>query len=349
MPVIADFGQADGKPVHSIRLGGESGLALTLTTLGARLTELWAPDRQGTRADIVLGHDSAADYLTQKGYLGATCGRFANRIAGGRLPLDGRTWQLDTNEGPNQLHGGTRGYDRAVWQLEEASDSHATFTHLSPNGDMGFPGEVALSCSYRLLGPLRLLIEMTATTTAPTVVSLAHHSYYNLAGQGAGDILGHVLQVHARHYLPVDAALIPTGAVLPVAGTPFDLIHPRPIGANLPGPGGFDHCLCLSAPLEEVAGLALRPCLTLAEPASGRRLRLWTNQVGLQVYTGAHFDETLGKSGARYGRFAGVALETQGFPDAPNQPQFPSARLAPGETYRHLMLLDLTPGEPGPG
>lgn len=209
---------------------------------------------------------------------------------------------------------------------------------------MGFPGTLTATCTYRLDGRC-LWIEMTATTDAPTVVNLAHHSYFNLAGQGSGDVLGQHLQIDARHYLPVDAANIPSGAVLPVAHTAFDFTASRPIGQVLPGPGGFDHCFCLAAPLAETDGVLLRPCATLLDEASGRRLRLATNAEGVQVYTGAHFAGTPGKSGAAYGRFAGVALETQGFPDAPNHPQFPSTRLNPGESYRHLMRLDFAPVE----
>ena len=342
MAQIDSFGDIDGHPVHSLTLTGDSGLRLTLLTLGARLAQLWVPDRAGALADVVLGHDTLQDYRTQGGYLGATCGRFANRIAGAQFPLDGAQVQLDRNEGANQLHGGTHGFDAALWAIAEHSATHAIFTHTSPAGDMGFPGTLHATCTYRLDGP-RVLIQMTATTDAPTLVNLAHHSYFNLAGQGAGDVMGHSLQIAARHYLPVDAANIPTGAVLPVAGTDFDFTQARPIGQALPGPGGFDHCFCLCDPLAAIDGHLLRPCATLADPASGRRLRLSTNAVGLQVYTGAHFAGSPGKAGAAYHRFAGVALETQGFPDAPNHPHFPSSRLDPGQTYRHLMLCDFTP------
>jgi aldose 1-epimerase len=190
---------------------------------------------------------------------------------------------------------------------------------------------------------MRLMIEMVATTDAPTIVNLAHHSYFNLAGHGAGDILDHVLEVAASNYLPVDTSNIPTGEIAPVAGTAFDLRRPRPIGQSFPGPGGFDHCFCLDAAPERIAGEELHFCAALSHPATGRSLRVWTNAPGLQVYTGAHFDGSPGKAGARYPRFAGVALETEGYPDAPNRPAFPSVRLDPGQTYRHLMLLDFSP------
>ncbi|OYW60674.1 MAG: hypothetical protein B7Z31_03845 [Rhodobacterales bacterium 12-65-15] len=326
-----------------ITLAAPGGLSLSLSRYGARLIRLYAPDRQGALADVVLGHDDMTEYGSDHGYLGATCGRFANRIAAGRFTLDGRAVQLDCNEGGNQLHGGTRGFDKAMWEVAGQGPDQVSFRHTSPEGDMGYPGAVTVTCRYRIDG-LHLWIEMTATTTAPTVVNLAHHSYWNLAGQGVGDVLGHQLQLDAAHYLPVDAAKLPTGAVLPVAGTAFDFTTRRRIGDRMPGPDGFDHCFCLKGPMEAVADQLLRPAATLLDPASGRRLRLATNQVGVQLYTGAHFDGSVpGKEGTRYGRFAGVALETQAFPDSPNRPQFPATRLNPGEVYRHVMLLDFTP------
>jgi len=326
-----------------ITIAVPNGLSLTLSSYGARLIRLYAPDRQGALADVVLGHDDMAEYRADHGYLGATCGRFANRIAGGTFALDGWQVTLDRNEGENQLHGGTRGFDKAVWDIVDKTADHVSFRLVSPDGDMGYPGEVTVTSSYRIDG-LRLWIEMSATTTAPTVLNLAHHSYYNLGGPGSGDVMEHQLQLHAAHYLPVDEAKLPTGAILPVQGTAFNLTSPRRIGADLPGPDGFDHCYCLEEPMQQGEVEPLRPCATLSHPPSGRSLRLFTNQVGVQLYTGAHFDGTVpGKGGGRYGRFAGVALETQGYPDSPNQPQFPSTRLDPGEVYRHVMLLDFTP------
>lgn len=340
------FGTLDGKAVHLVTLTSDAGLRLRLTTLGARLVELWVPDRTGTVADVVLGHDRLDDYLTQGGYLGATCGRVANRIAQGQFWLDGVKHQVQRNEGDNQLHGGPHGWDRALWDIASKSDRHVTFAHHSPDGDMGFPGTVQAQCTYRIDG-LRLSVEMTATTDTTTVVNMVHHSYFNLAGQGAGSVMDHQLQIVANHYLPVDAANIPTGAILPVADTAFDFRTPRPSRHSLPGSAGFDHCFCLSAPLTLDTGLncptLLRPCARLTDPSSGRSLAVWTNQPGVQVYTGAHLAGTPGKAGAVYNRFAGVALETQGFPDSPNHPQFPSVRLDSGQVYRHLMVMDFTP------
>ncbi len=337
MATITPIGRIDGAEVHQATLAA-NGLRVGLLTWGARLAELWVPDPAGALADIVLGHDTPEDWQTHGTYLGATCGRYANRIAGGRFTLDGRTLQLDRNEGPNSLHGGTQGFDRKHWSIDSHSDSHVTFTTTSPAGEMGFPGTLHARTTYRIDGPA-LLIELEATTDAPTIVNLVNHAYFNLAGQGAGDILGHQLQVEASHYLPVGEGLIPTGEVRSVAGTAFDFRQPRPIGARLPGPNAFDHNLCLSSP---IGADGLRPCLTATDPASCRRMQLSTTEPGVQLYTGAHFDGP-GKRGVHYPRFAGFAVETQRFPDSPNNPQFPSARLDPGQTYRHVMRFDFTP------
>ena len=338
MARITTIGQIGGADVHQATLEA-NGLKVTLLTWGARLAELWVPDAKGILADIVLGHDTLDDWQTHGKYLGATCGRYANRIAGGRFTLDGRTIQLDRNEGANTLHGGSQGFDLKIWRIDSHSDTHVTFATTSPDGEMGFPGSLHARTTYRIDGPT-LTIEMTATTDAPTIVNLVNHAYFNLAGQGAGDIMGQHLQVDADRYLPVDAQLIPTGEIVPVGRTAFDFRQIRPIGARLPGPKAFDHNLCLSAPFGPDG---LRPCLTATDPASGRSLKLTTTEPGVQLYTGAHFDGP-GKQGAHYPQFAGFAAETQRFPDSPNNPPFPSARLNPGETYRHVMRFDFTPG-----
>ena len=337
MARITDIGQIDGQQVRQATLEA-GGLKAVLLTWGARLAELWVPDRKGNQADIVLGHDNPKDWETHGTYLGATCGRYGNRIAGGSFTLDGKTVQLDQNEGPKTLHGGTQGFDRKTWEIADHSDTHVTFALTSPDGDMGFPGTLQARTTYRIDGQT-LTVEMTATTDAPTVVNLVNHAYFNLAGQGAGDIMGQHLQIDAAHYTPVDDQLIPTGEIRAVAGTAFDFRQTRPIGAQLPDPKAFDHNLCLSAP---TGPDGLRLCLTATDPASGRRMRLSTNQPGVQLYTGAHFDGP-GKQGAHYPRFAGFAAETQRFPDSPNNPQFPQATLNPGETYRHVMRFDFTP------
>jgi aldose 1-epimerase len=339
MAEIATLGQIGGTDVRSATLSGPAGLRVVLLTYGARLAQLWVPDRAGVLADIVLGHDTLEDWETQGGYLGATCGRYSNRIADGRFLLDGHPVQVDQNEGAQHLHGGLHGFDRKHWQIDSHSDVHVTFSTTSAAGEMGYPGALAAKVTYRIEG-LGLEIEMTAETDAPTVVNMVNHAYFNMAGQGSGDVLSQNLQIDAGFYLPVDDRLIPTGEVLSVTGTSFDFRSPRPIGAMLPVADGFDHNLCLSAPVD---GNGLRPCLEAVDPASGRGMRLATSEPGVQLYTGAHFEDTPGKAGARYPRFAGFAAETQRFPDSPNQPHFPSARLQPGQTYLHRMQFDFTP------
>ncbi|MCX7288707.1 MAG: galactose mutarotase [Rhodobacterales bacterium] len=341
MPDITSFGQIGDTPVNAVTLTSAAGLRLTLISLGARLTELWVPDHGGTPADIVLGHDTLQDYLTQGGYLGATCGRYSNRIAGGRFVLDGQPVNLDRNEGDQHLHGGAAGFDLKVWDIESRSASHVTFCATSADGEMGFPGAAACRVTYRING-LTLEIEMEAEADAPTVINMVNHAYFNLAGHGSGDVLAQHLQVDAGFYLPVDERLIPTGEVVSVEGTAFDFRRSRPIGARMPGSGGFDHTLCLSWPL---GADGLRPCLEAVDPASGRRMRMASSEPGVQLYTGAHFNGGPGKSGTRHARFAGFAVETQRFPDSPNRPHFPSARLDPGQIYRHRMKFDFSPAE----
>ena len=333
------IGQLHGQDVQRITLSGENGLRVAILTNGARLAELWVPDRKAQLADIVLGFDKLTDWQDQGGYLGATCGRYSNRVADGRFSLDGRPIQLDQNEGQQHLHGGRSGLDTKLWQIADHSDRHVTLASQSPDGEMGYPGALTARVTYRVQG-LGLSIEMEATTDAPTVVNLVNHAYFNLAGHSSGDVLGQRLQVDAAFYLPVDERLIPTGEVRDVSGTPFDFRVARAIGAEMPGPGGFDHNLCLSSPTD-AAGL--RSCLSAEDPVSGRRMRVSTTEPGLQLYTGAHFDGTHGKAGARYPRFAGFAAETQRFPNSPNSPHFPSARLEPGQIYRHVMMFDFTP------
>ncbi len=339
MAKITALGQIGGTDVQSVTLTGSGGLRIVVLTYGARLAQLWVPDRSGVLADIVLGHDRLDDLAGQGGYLGATCGRYSNRIASGQFILDGQPVQVDQNEGAQHLHGGVQGFDRKHWRIDSQSDTHVTLSTSAADGEMGYPGALKAQVTYRLAGAA-LTIEMTAHTDAPTVINLVNHAYFNLAGQGSGDVLAQHLQVEAGFYLPVDDRLIPTGEVLSVIGTAFDFRTPRAIGAQMPGPDGFDHNLCLSAPLD---ANGLRPCLEAVDPSSGRRMRLATTEPGVQLYTGAHFDGTPGKSGARYRRFAGFAVETQRFPDSPNRPHFPVADLRPGQIYCHQMQLDFTP------
>jgi aldose 1-epimerase len=339
MAQLESLGQIDGIDVQRITLTGADGFRAELLTYGARLAGLWVPDRNGTLADVVLGCDSLTDWRDVGRYMGATCGRYANRIANGRFVLDGHEVQLDCNEGRQHLHGGRAGFDVGHWRVEEHSESQAVLAIASPDGDMGFPGALTARVTYRIEG-LRLVIVMEADTDAPTVVNLVNHAYFNLAGHGSGDVLAQMLQVDAGFYLPVDDTLIPTGEILSVTNTDFDFQMSRPIGAQMPGSGGFDHNLCVSSPPDADG---LRPCLRAMDPVSGRSMQLSTTEPGVQLYTGAHFAGMPGKAGAQYSRFAGFAAETQRFPNSPNMQHFPSARLDPGRTYRHEMRLDFTP------
>lgn len=318
-------------------LTNHHGLRACVISYGARLTELHVPDRRGTLADIVLGHDTLADYVAGTTYFGATCGRHANRIAQGRYTLNDLPVQLDLNEGANHLHGGRDGFDRKVWDITAQDTSRVTFATHSADGEMGYPGACDLTTTYTLTDANRLTITMQATTTRPTAMNMVNHAYFNLAGQGSGDVLSQTLQLTARSYTPVGAALLPTGDIRAVSGTPYDFRSAKPIGQDFAALGddarGYDHNWCLS-----YADTALRPCATAIDPASGRRMALTTTEPGVQVYTGGYLDAAMtGKLGKPLCRYAGFTLETQKFPDSPNWPQFPSSRLNPGQTYHHVM------------
>ncbi|WP_426031302.1 aldose epimerase family protein [Cypionkella sp. TWP1-2-1b2] len=303
-----------------------------LSAYGARLMQLWAPGRAGVLADIVLGHDDVQGYLDHPGtYFGATCGRYANRIAGGRFEWLGGVVQLDCNEGINHLHGGALGFDKRLWQVLRADARGVTFGLHSPDGEMGFPGALDVEVRYDFTAPGRLQIVMTATAAADTVVNLVNHAYFNMAGQGSGAADAQLLQIDADRYLPVDAALLPLGAPADVAGTPFDFRVLRAIGVDVPV-GGIDHNLCLNG--------GVGPAVVAVDPASGRGLRLFTNQPGVQLYTGSYLPEGLpGKAGAAYGARAGFTLETQVWPDSPNHPDYPSAVVKAGGVYHHEMTF----------
>ena len=314
-----------------------------LTNLGARLVELHVPDRNGDLADVVLQRPTLEDMSTDDNYMGSTAGRYANRIRGGALTIDGAPVQLSLNEGGNHLHGGRRGFDRYVWSTQLAADGSAvTFWRVSPDGEEGYPGTLTTSVTYRLVDST-LSIDIRATTDAATVANIVHHSYFNLGGHGSGTVLDHVLEMRSSFYVPVDDELLPSGEVLAVAGTPFDFRTPTPIGKNIDavqhsGAGrvtesgvGFDHNWVLD-------GVGMREVLVVTDPQSGRRLTMSTNQPGVQLYVGGYLEGVTGKAPVdRYRAFAGFTLETQTFPDAVNQAHFPPADLHPGETYLNSM------------
>lgn len=337
----APFGMTpEGREVELFTLTNARGVELRAMTYGAIIVSLRTPDRTGRLDDIVLGHDSLGGYLRDSPYFGAVVGRYGNRIAKGRFTLDGTTYRLATNNGPNHLHGGVRGFDKVVWEAEPfESDSGVgvVFTHTSPDGDEGYPGTLAARVRYTLTGRDELIVDYRATTDRPTPVNLTQHTYFNLAGDGRRDILDHVLWINADSITPVDSTLIPTGVIAPVGGTPFDFRTPTPIGARIGADhqqlrfgGGYDHNFVLrqeDAPIGQAA--------RVVEPSTGRTLDVYTAEPGLQFYSGNFLDGTItGKAGRVYRHRYGFCLETQHYPDSPNQPQFPSVILRPGQEYR---------------
>ena len=340
-----DFGMLGEVPVPGFVLRNTVGVTLKLVAYGARVTELHMPDARGHAVDVVLGFDTLAQYEASDAYMGATCGRYGSRIRSGAFPLDGRRVQLSRNEGKHHAHGGQIGFDRRVWRADADSIANrVNFELTSPDGEEGYPGTVTANTSYRLTDNNMLEITMRAHTDRATVVNLLHHSYWNLAGHGSGDVRRQGLRLPADFYLPIDDGLVPTGEVRGVAGTVFDFRAAKPIGQDLDavptGAGGYDHNWCMGGPPGE-----LRLSASLVDPASGRALDILSSEPGLQLYTGGHFRApVVGKAGAIYRQYAGLALETQRFPDAPNLSHFPNALLAPGETYEHRMQIHLRTG-----
>ena len=332
---------AGGAAVDAYTLTNAHGMSVRVLTYGAVIQSLVVPDAQGRPADVVLGFDDLKGYETQSPYFGAVVGRYANRIAAGRFTLDGTTYRLATNNGPNHLHGGVRGFDKVVWGAEPFQHGDSVglvLTHTSPDGDEGYPGELHVRVTYTLTPDNHIVVGYEATTTRATPLNLSQHAYFNLAGAGNGDILDHVLQIDAARITPVDSGLIPTGRLAPVAGTPFDFRVPTAIGARIAAPDtqllygkGYDHNFVLTRGPKPGLAHAAR----LVDPASGRTLDVTTTEPGIQFYSGNFLDGTIrGKGGITYGHRAGLCLETQHFPDSPNHPAFPSTILRPGQTFR---------------
>ncbi|WP_158971400.1 aldose epimerase family protein [Chachezhania sediminis] len=317
----------DGQPVERVRIAG-GGLTAHVLTFGATVQDLRL---DGIDRPLVLGADEIAPYLGPMRYFGAIVGRFANRIGNARFILDGRTYETDPNfRDRHTLHGGSAGAGDRIWQIADLERDAVRLRLRMADGEMGFPGNLDVHVRYRLAGDGALQVTIMAETDAPTPCSLAHHGYFNL--DGGPDILGHRLQAAAEHYLPVDTDLIPTGEIAPVGRTAFDFRHPRPVA-----PGGYDHNLCLGrarGPLREVARLT---------GATGATMTVATTEPGLQVYDGAHIDTAQGLEGRAYGAHAGLALETQGWPDAPNRPEFPDTVLRPGDVYRSETVYRFSP------
>jgi aldose 1-epimerase len=342
-PAPQPFGTSpDGKPVeaHTLTAGPVSA---TILTYGGIVQALTAPDRAGKPADVVLGFDTLGEYVNGSPYFGAITGRVANRIAGGTFTLDGKAYKLFVNNGPNHLHGGKVGFDKRVWSASRAGNA-LTLTYTSPDGEEGDPGTLACTVVYALTDAGELRIDYTATTDKPTVVNLTNHTYFNLAG--SGDVRGHVLQLAADRYTPADDTLIPTGQLAPVAGTPLDFTTPTRIGDRIPQLpaklNGYDHNFVHGdKPSPEPKKVA-----TATDPTSGRTLEVFTTEPGVQLYTANHMDGSqTGKAGRKHPKYAGFCLECQHFPDSPNQPQFPSVVLRPGQTYRQTTVYKLGVGK----
>ena len=328
----------DGKQVDIYTLTNAKGMKVKLTNYGGITVSVEVPDRGGKLADVTLGYDTLDGWLTNTSYLGATVGRYANRIAKGKFTLEGKTYTLATNNGENALHGGLKGFDKVLWDAKPVrtdSSVGVEFTYLSKDGEEGYPGNLKVKAIYCLTDDNEFKVEFSATTDKPTVVNLAHHTYWNLAGAAAGDILGHELMLAADKYTPVDAGLIPTGELKDVKGTPMDFTKATAIGARIAQiEGGYDHNFVLRNQGGKVA-LAAK----VVEPKSGRVMEISTDQPGVQFYSGNFLDGTVkGKGGIAYKKHYGFCLETQHYPDSPNKKDFPSVVLRPGETYKHVMI-----------
>jgi aldose 1-epimerase len=330
-----------GWGIQLYTLRNDNGIETTITNLGGRIVTLKTPDRGGKFEDIVLGFDTLAPYLVKNPFFGAIAGRFANRIANGEFVLDGHTYTLLKNNGPNALHGGAFGFDKVLWSAEEMNSS-LKLTYVSKDGEEGYPGSLTSTVTYTLGDDNSLTIAYHATTDKKTVLNLTNHSYFNLAGHTHGSITDHVVTIYADRMTPVNANLIPTGELRPVKGTPFDFLTPHVVGERIDSideqmkyGDGYDHNFVLNHAGTE-PGLAAH----VTEPTSGRAMEVLTTQPGMQFYTGNHLPAKInGKDGAVYGYRSGLCFETQHFPDSPNQPQFPSSELKPDEEYHQVTVF----------
>jgi aldose 1-epimerase len=333
------FGTRDGRPVNLFTLTNANGVEVDAMNYGGIIVSIRVPDRKGQIADIVLGHENFDGYIPNPPYIGAVVGRYANRIANGTFTLDGKTYTLPKNDGPNTLHGGVdKTFNKVVWEGEALKGkTGVAFTYLSKDGDDGFPGNLKVKVTYTLTDQNELVIDYEATTDKATPINLSQHSYFNLSGEGNGDILNHELMLNADRFTPVDKNLIPTGELRPVKGTPLDFTTSTRIGARIEDSydqmvlaHGYDHNWVINR-----KGDGLAPAARMYEPTTGRVLEVSTTQPGVQFYTGNFLDGTVtGKHGHVYKRRYGFCLETQHFPDSPNHPDFPSTILRPGETFK---------------
>ena len=335
----ATFGTTPEGEAMIYTLTNAQGVEAKITNYGGIVVSLKVPDRNDSLADVVLGFDSLDSYFTDSPYFGALVGRYGNRIAKGKFTLEGKEYTLAQNNNENHLHGGLKGFDKVLWQakpVQTDSSVGLTLHYLSPDGEEGYPGALDVTVNYALTNDNALRIHYRATTDAPTVVNLTNHSYFNLAGQDNGSILNHEVMLNADRFVAIDSSLIPTGELAEVKGTPFDFTQPTPIGTRIDdehpqiGYGiGYDHCWVLSK-----SGNELSLAATVYEPTSGRYMEVMTTEPAVQFYSGNFLDGTLtGKEGSVYQQRSGLCLETEHYPDSPNQPEFPSTELKPGETY----------------
>lgn len=337
----------DGQAVDEYTLTNSHGVIAKIITYGGIITELHVPDRHGNMANVALGFNNLSDYESKSPYFGCITGRYANRLAGGKFSLDGKSYSVSLNDGPNSLHGGSKGFDKQVWTAKDVSGDDGPslqLTYLSPDGEEGYPGNLSVTVIYTLTDANELRIDYSATTDQTTVVNLTNHSYFNLAGEGSGTIHDHVLTLNADAFTPVDATLIPTGEIAPVEGTPFDFRVAKPIGSGQRSSHpqiviarGYDHNFVLNRPAGDNGSILL--AARVVEPISGRVLEVWTKEPGVQFYAGNFLNGSLvGSSGHLYRQSDAFALETQHFPDSPNHPNFPSTRVEPGATYQTTTL-----------
>ena len=336
---------SDGTKVEAVTLTNGAGMSAKVMTLGATLQSLIVPDKAGHKDDVVLGYDTAQEYLTRPNFFGASVGRYANRIAKGKFSLDGKTYTLVTNDGPNSLHGGAKGFDKRMWKIDSASsgpEAKVVLSYVSADGEEGFPGELKVTATYSLNEQNELKLEYRATTSKPTVLNLTNHSYFNLAGNDARDVMGNLVTLHAARFTPVDATLIPTGERKPVAGSPFDFRTPHRVGERIRDAKdqqirfgrGYDHNFIVDG-----AAGSLRPAAVIQEPVSGRTMEMSVTAPGIQFYTGNFMDGTFfGKSSRAYRQGDAICLEPGVFPDTPNHADFPTARLNPGQNYINTMV-----------
>ena len=328
----------DGDWVDEYILANANGLKAKVMTYGATLTTVESPDRNGRSAIVTLYLDSLEAYLAGHPFFGSIAGRYANRIAKGRFTLEGETYRLATNNGPNHLHGGLKGFDKAVWAakpIEGQGFVGVWLSHESPDGDEGYPGTLTAEVSYTISSDNQLKMEYTARTDRPTHVNLTNHAYWNLSGAGSGEVLGHELTINADRYLPVDETLIPLGEPASVRDTPLDFTEPTTIGARIKQvEPGYDHCYVLNRQKEDELSFAARAI----DPNSGRVMEVHTTQPGIQLYTANFLDGTLAVAGSPCRKHHGFCLETQHYPDSPNKPQYPSTVLRPGEVYHQVTV-----------